>query len=53
MFNFVNYNSRARRLSKKQIISNQNCDVGEGFGSIQATLKNARQEDPAMTKEDV
>ena len=43
----------AARLSKEQIISNQYYDVEEGFGSIQATLKKARQEDPTLTKQDV
>ena len=43
----------ARRLTKEQIISNVYYDVEEGFGSIQATLKKARQEDPTITKEDV
>ena len=43
----------ARRLSKEQIISNQYYDVDEGFGSIQATLKKAKQQDPTITKEDV
>ena len=43
----------AGRLTKEQIISNVFYDVEEGFGSIQATLKKARQEDPTTTKEDV
>ena len=43
----------ARRLNKEQIISNQYYDVEDGFGSIQATLKKARQEDPTIAIEDV
>ena len=41
------------RLTKEQVISNIYYDVEEGFGSIQATLKKARQEDPTTTKDDV
>ena len=43
----------ARRLTKEQIISNVYYDVEDGFGSIQATLKKAKQQDPTITKEDV
>ena len=53
ILNFLINNIMARRLSKEQIISNQYYDVEDGFGSIQATLKKARQEDPKITKEDV
>ena len=43
----------AGRLTKEQIISNVYYDVEEGFGSNQATLRKARQQDPTITKEDV
>ena len=43
----------AGRLTKEQVISNIYYDVEEGFGSIQATLKKARQQDPTITREDV
>ena len=43
----------ARRLTKEQLISNVYYDAEEGFGSKQATLANARKEDPTITKEDV
>ena len=43
----------AGRLTKEKVISNEKFDVEEGFGSIQATLKKARQQDPTITKEDV
>ena len=43
----------AGRLTKEQVISNIYYDVEDGFGSIQATLKKARQQDPTITREDV
>ena len=43
----------ARRLTREQIISNVNYDVEDGFGSAQATLKRAKQDDPTITLDDV
>ena len=43
----------ARRLTKEQIISNIYYDVDSGFGSVQETLRKARQQEPTITKEDV
>ena len=42
-----------RALTKEQRISNIYYDVEEGFGSIQSTLKKAKQQDPTITREDV
>ena len=43
----------ARRLTKEQIISNVYYDVDTGFGSVQETLRKAKQKEPTITKEDV
>ena len=43
----------ARRLTKEQIISNIYYNVDTGFGSVQETLRKARQQEPTITKEDV
>lgn len=43
----------ARRLTREQIISNVYYDVEDGFGSAQATLKRAKQDDPTITLDDV
>ena len=43
----------AGRLTKEHVMSNLNYDVEEGFGSIQATRKKARQQNPTIPKEDV
>ena len=43
----------ARSLAKEQIISNVYCDLEKGFGSIQDTLKQAKEKDPSITRVDV
>ena len=43
----------ARRLTKEQIISNVYYDLEKGFGSIQDTLKQAKEQDPSITRVDV
>lgn len=43
----------ARKLTKEQIISNVYYDVDTGFGSVQETLRKARQKEPTITKDDV
>ena len=43
----------ARRLTKEQIISNVYYDLEKGFGSIQDTLKQVKEQDPSITRVDV
>ena len=43
----------ARRLTKDQIISNVYYDVSEGFGSVQETLKKAKEKYPSINMVDV
>ena len=43
----------ARRLTKEQIISNVYYDTEGGFGSIQETYKNAKQQNPEITLDEV
>ena len=43
----------ARRLAKEHIISNVYYDLEKGFGSIQDTLKLAKEQDPSITTVDV
>ena len=43
----------ARRLTKEQVISNAYYDLETGFGSIQDTLKQAKEQDPTITRVDV
>ena len=43
----------ARRLTKDEIISNVYYNLDTGYGSIQATHKKAKEEDPTSTLEDV
>ena len=49
---FYQFNIMAR-LTKDQVISNIYYDLDEGFGSTQATHENAKEEDPAITLDDV
>ena len=53
ILNFLINSIMARGLTKEQVISNIYYDVEDGFGSIQATLKQAKQKDPTISKEDV
>ena len=43
----------ARRLSKQDIISNVYYNLESGFGSIQDTLKQAKEKDPSINRVDV
>ena len=43
----------ARRMSKADIISNVYYDLETGFGSIQETLKKAKEKDPTINRVDV
>ena len=43
----------ARRLTKEQIISNVYYDLEKGFGSVQDTLKQAKEQDPSIARVDV
>lgn len=43
----------ARPLTKEQIISNVYYDLEKGFGSLQDTLKQAKEKDPTITRVDV
>ena len=43
----------ARRLTKNDIISNIYYDPAEGFGSVKAILKRAKEEDSTITTNDV
>ena len=43
----------ARRLSKQDIISNVYYNLESGFGSIQDTLKQAKEKDPTINRVDV
>ena len=40
----------ARRLTKEQVISNAYYDLEKGFGSIQGTLKQAKEKDPSIAR---
>ena len=43
----------ARRLTKDQIISNVYYDLESGFGSVNETLKKAKEQDPTINMVDV
>ena len=40
----------ARKLTKDQIISNVYYDLESGFGSVNETLKKAKEQDPTIIK---
>ena len=42
-----------RRLSKDDIISNIYYDLENGFGSIDETLRKAKEQDPSINRVDV
>ena len=50
---FLLNNIMAIRLTKDEIISNVYYNLDSGYGSIQATHKKAKEEDPTITLDDV